>query len=195
MNRITTFALTIASTALACAASAAPTFSVGYGDTSVKLDPIFTGALASLKVTPGVIGKSRLRDGVVNFPIADGDFDFGTAKGEIAHFGGLTLTAGSTVVELRDFIIDTSAAPVLTGKVVANDNFVARIPLFDLQLPALSLPLATPRYNYSPLKVPGVKVKLNATAAAALNSVFGVTAFVPGIPIGEAQVSTYVITH
>ncbi len=194
MNSLKMFAV-VASLTVVASANAAPTFSVAYGDTAVKLDPIFTGALASLKVAPGVIGSSRLRDGIVTFPIADGDFDFGTAKGEIAHFGGLTLKAGNTFVELRDFIIDTSGTPVLTGKVIVNDNFVARIPLFDLQLPALSLPLKSPTNNFSPLVVPGVGVKLSGTAAGALNSVFGVTAFTAGIPIGEAKVKTFAITH
>jgi hypothetical protein len=195
-----TFIASLASVAVSFAitagAIAAPTQSVYYGDTSVKLDPVFVGALTSLKVTPSAIGYSHLRDGVASFPITDGDFDFGTAKGEITHAGGLKLTAGTTVVELRDFNIDTSgAAAVLTGKVIANDNFVARITLFDLALPALTLPLATPTRGWSPLKVPGVKVTLNAGAAAALNGVFNVTAFTGGIPIGEATVKTYTYTH
>jgi hypothetical protein len=187
------FALaTIATLGLSMTAFAAPTLNVAYGDTQVKLDPVFTNALATLKVTPGVIGYSRLRDGVVSFPIIDGDFDFGTAKGEITHVGGLTLKAGDTLVELRDFLIDTSgAAAIISGKVVVNDNFVARIPLFDLKLPALTLPLAAPTSNYAPLNVPGVKVTLNAGAATALNSVLKVTAFAGGIPIGDATVKTY----
>jgi hypothetical protein len=179
----------------ATAAFAAPTLPLGYGDTSVKLDPIFVGALTSLKVTPSPIGSSRIKDGVAYFPVSDGDFDFATAKGEISHRGGLALTAGNTVVELADFLIDTSgAAPVLTGKVIVNDSFVARIPLFDLTLPALTLPLAAPR-GWGQLKVPGVKVTLNAGAAAALNSVFNVTAFAGGTPIGEATVKTFAFGH
>lgn len=185
-----------ASAAAAIASSfvfAAPTLPVGYGDTSVKLDPIFVGALQSLSVTPSALGYARLRNGIASFPVVDGDFDFGTAKGEIAHGGGLMLKAGGTAVELRDFNIDTSgAAPVLTGKVIVNDNFVARIPLFDLALPALTLPLQAPR-GWGQLTVPGVKVTLNAGAAAALNSVFNVTAFSGGIPIGEATVKTYAL--
>jgi hypothetical protein len=180
---------------LATAAFAAPTLPLGYGDTSVKLDPIFVGALTSLNVTPSPIGSSRIKDGVAFFPVSDGDFDFATAKGEISHRGGLALTAGSTVVELADFLIDTSgAAAVLTGKVIVNDSFVGRIPLFDLTLPALTLPLAAPR-GWGQLKVPGVKVTLNAGAAAALNSVFNVTAFAGGIPIGEATVKTFAFGH
>jgi hypothetical protein len=181
--------------AIAVSAYAAPTLNVAYGDTSVKLDPVFVGALQSLSVTPSAIGYSSLRNGVASFPVVDGDFDFGTAKGEIAHYGGLRLKAGSTTVELTDFIIDTSgAAPVLTGKVIANDSFVARIPLFDLTLPALTLPLQAPR-GWGALTVPGVKVTLNAGAAAALNGAFGVTAFAGGIPIGEATVKTFAFGH
>ncbi len=186
---------TIACAALAVTAQAAPTFAVGYGDTSVKLDPIFVGALQSLSVTPSAIGYARLKNGVATFPVTDGDFDFGTAKGEITHAGGLMLKAGTTTVELRDFNIDTSgSSPVLTGKVIANDSFVARIPLFDLTLPALTLPLAAPR-GWGQLTVPGVKVTLNAGAAAALNGVFNVIAFTGGIPIGEATVKTYAFGH
>jgi hypothetical protein len=182
----------LASFGAALSINAAPTLSVGYGDTSVKLDPAFVGALTSLSVTPSAIGYSRLKDGVATFPVIDGDFDFGTAKGEITHLGGLMLKAGNTTVELRDFIIDTSgAAPVLTGKVIANDSFVARIPLFDLTLPALTLPLAAPTRGWGQLKVPGVKVTLNAGAATALNGVFNVTAFTGGFAIGEATVKTY----
>jgi hypothetical protein len=181
--------------AFAAAVQAAPTLPLGYGDTSVKLDAAFVGALTTLKVTPSAIGSSWIKDGVAYFPVSDGDFDFGTAKGEIAHRGGLALTAGSTVVELADFLIDTSgAAPVLTGKVIVNDSFVARIPLFDLTLPALTLPLAAPR-GWGQLKVPGVKVTLNAGAATALNGVFNVTAFTGGIPIGEATVKTFAFGH
>jgi hypothetical protein len=185
----------ISSLAFASAVHAAPTLPLGYGDTSVKLDPIFVGALTSLKVTPSAIGSSWIRDGVAYFPVSDGDFDFATAKGEITHRGGLALTAGTTVVELADFLIDTSgAAPVLTGKVIVNDSFVGRIPLFDLALPALTLPLAAPR-GWGQLKVPGVKVTLNAGAATALNGVFNVTAFTGGIPIGEATVKTFAFGH
>ena len=76
-----------------------------------------------------------------------------------------------------------------------NDNFVARIPLFDLKLPALTPPLAAPKNGWGALTVPGVKVTLNAGAATALNTVFGVTAFAGGIPIGEATVRTYAFGH
>jgi hypothetical protein len=179
------------SLAFSAAASAAPTLPLGYGDTTVKLDAGFVAALTSLNVTPSAIGSSRLRNGAINFPITDGDLDFGNAKGEISHSGGLTLKAGNTSVELRDFLIDTSgAASIITGKVVVNDNFVARIPLFDLTLPALSLPLAAPSAGLAHVTIPSVKVKLNAGAAGALNSVFGITALAGGFPIGEATVRT-----
>jgi hypothetical protein len=185
------FLLSIATVAaFSGAAHAAPTLPLGYGDTTVKLDAGFVAALTSLKVTPSAIGSSRLKNGAINFPITDGDLDFANAKGEISHSGGLTLKAGNTAVELRDFLIDTSgAAPIITGKVVVNDNFVARIPLFDLQLPALTLPLAAPQ-GIAHLTIPGVKVTLSAGAAGALNGVFGITALGGGLAIGEATVRT-----
>lgn len=168
---------------------AAPTRSFSYGYTGVKLSSEFTGAITALKLDVKAFKGSVLRDGNAYFGISDGDIDLANAKAEIAHVGGLRIAAGNTVVELRDFIIDTTGTkPVLTGKVIANDSFVGRIPLFDLTLPALTLPLADTLH--APFKIPGVKVNLTDTAANALNGVFGVTAFVPGFPIGEATVNS-----
>jgi hypothetical protein len=45
--------------------------------------------------------------------------------------------------------------------------------------------------RYGSLRIDDVAVTLDAEAAAALNDVFGVTAFTAGIPIGTARVNTY----
>jgi hypothetical protein len=170
---------------------AAPTEQVFGGSTAVRLSSDFVDALGSLGVQPGVVGLARLRQGVAAFPISGGQVDLGTAKTEISHLGGLSLTAGETTVELTDFVISTLGdRPVLTGLVTVNDSLAFRAPLFALKLPSLTLPLSPQR---SRLVVPEVEVTLTKEAADALNQVFNVSAFQPGFNIGTATVRAGVI--
>jgi hypothetical protein len=172
---------------------AAPTASLQAGFTAVKLDVGFTAALSSLQVDLGTLPRSGVYQGQAYFPIVGGAIDFSNAKGEIPHAGGLTLTAGTTRVELSDFVIDTfDTKPVLTGLVVVNDSIVDRIPLFDLELPAgFTLPLQPTNRRF--ITLADVGVKLNAAAAGALNSVFKVTAFAGGFTIGVAKVQAVTV--
>lgn len=172
---------------LSTPALARPTVVLADGKTSVALSNDFFAALTALRVSAGAVGDGTLRSGVASFPVTGGALDLATAKGEINHSGGLFLAAGSTRVELLSFNIDTSGArPVLTGLVTVNGDFVGRLPLFNLELPALTLPLQPQAFNT--IFLPGVKVTLTSEAAAALNSVFSVTAFVEGFNIGTASV-------
>lgn len=131
------------------------------------------------------VKSARIRAGQARFPIPAAEIDLNTASGEVWHTGGLALSAGNTRVELTLFIIDTtvSGAPVLTGLVKANETVVGRLPLFNLVLPALPLPLEVNRI----LTIPDVKLTLSEEAAGALNSVFNVTAFTEGFDIGVAH--------
>jgi hypothetical protein len=169
-------------------AFAAPTADFVGGKTAVTLSGDFVGALTALKVTPGTVGSGRLRNGVASFPITSGAGDLGTVKLEVNHRGGLSLTAGKTVVELTDYSITNLAGkPVLTGLVKANDSLVGRIPLFDLALSGG--PKAEKVHGLTQVSLSGVKVTLSKGAADALNGVFGVTAFKEGLNIGTAKVS------
>lgn len=179
--------MTAAVTMIAGTVMAAPTadFQVGY--TSVAPDAGFLAAAGSLGVSVSPIQGSKLA-----FPIVTGSIDLATAAGEILHSNGIVLKAGGTVVELRNFIIDTTGAkPVLTGLVVANETTIGRLPLFDLGLPpGLTLPLQ-PKGWLRVLTLPGVTLKLTDDAAAALNGAFNVTAFAEGFLIGTAKVNAY----
>lgn len=171
---------------LAPMVSAAPTALLTDGKTTVTLSNDFLGALVALRLSAGTVGEGTLRSGVASFPVTGGALDLATAKGEINHTGGLVLAAGSTRVELLSFNIDTSGSrTVLTGLVTVNGDFVGRLPLFDLTLPAVTLPLQPQAFNN--LFLPGVRVTLSAEAAQALNTVFGVTAFTEGFNIGTAS--------
>lgn len=172
------------------AAFAEPTVSTLGGDTRVALSSTFVDALVSLGVTPSPSFPARLRQGTATFPIPTGEIDLDSAKGEIAHNGGLNLDAGGTRVNISSFQIDTTgAAPVITALVKVDDSLVGRITAFDLQLN--SAPFVRKYLLYGNLQIRSVDVTLSAEAAAALNDVFGVTAFSAGLPIGTARVNTF----
>ncbi len=177
---------------VAAVASVAQTNTAIFGETRVQLSSEFVSAIGSLGVAPGTVFPTRLSHGTVNFPIVAGAIDLTNAKGELIHSGGLTLKAGTTKVQLQSFTIDTTGAkPVITGIVSVNGQLLQRLPLFNLELPGnLTLPLAT-RGGWITLS--GVGVKLSGTAAAALNSVFNVTAFTEGFNVGSASVWAYSI--
>ncbi len=180
------FAALILTMNLAIPAEAAPTVQLVFGKTTVRLSEDFVGALGVLNLTPGVIRPAtlNLRKGKVRFPIPTGGVDLATARGDIFHDGGLTLTdEGGTTVELFNFIIDTTDAPVLTGLVTVDGDLLDRVPLFNLEL------TMEPKVIWDwLLLIRGVNVTLTAEAAAALNGVFETTAFEEGFNIGVAKV-------
>lgn len=179
-------ALLIAAT-LSTSITAGPSLVLNEGRTTVNLSNDFLGALNALSLSAGGVGDSRLSSGIIGFPITNGALDLANAKGEINHGGGLFLATRTTRVELLSFNIDTTGAtPTITGIVLVNGDFVGRIPLFNLTLPTLTLPLQP--HAFGTLFIPGVKVALAPEAAAALNQVFGVTAFAGGFNIGTASV-------
>lgn len=175
------------------AATAAPTETTRGGATTVALSPQLLGALQSLNVAPGAIAPGKLvatpRGIRAWFGITTGAVDLGSASNtpitaEIAHEGGLSLTAGGTRVELSSFAIEIeTGGNLLTGLAVVNDTLVGRIPLFDLDLANAGISRAGNVLNAS-----DVAATLNKDAANVLNQIFGVTAFVEGLPVGTAEV-------
>jgi len=177
----------IAVSAAVSPAMASPTAQINGGYTLVEFLPEFVGALTSLGITPSKNLPGTLYQRIGFFPIVGGRLDAANARGEIPHSGGLKLTKGATQVILTDFIVDTTASPKLTGIVTANGSIVGRVPLFNLALPALSLPLTLPP-GPEILLIEGNRMTLTQEAATALNGVFGTTAFVAGFEIGIASV-------
>ncbi|MEO8506599.1 MAG: hypothetical protein ABI593_03115 [Betaproteobacteria bacterium] len=168
-------------------AIAAPTAQIHSGYTLVEFLPEFVGALTSLQIAPSKNLPGTLYQRIGFFPITGGRLDAATAKGEIPHSGGVKLKRGSTEVALTDFVIDTTGSPKLTGLVTANGSIVGRIPLFNLALPALALPLVLPA-GPEILLIEGSKMTLTAEAATALNGVFATGAFAAGFNIGIASI-------
>lgn len=159
------------------------------GRTSVALSSDFLGAVTALNVNVSMVGEGRLRDGAVSFPITEGAIALNNAKGEIQHAGGITLAAGNTRVHLLNYTIDTAGGtPVLTGLVIANEEVLGRVPLFNLILPNdFRTPVRAPFGRF--LELNNIRVTLTSQAAGALNGAFGISAFTPGFLIGTASVA------
>jgi len=122
-------AIGLASTAAIAGASVAPQ-GKARGTTTVTLNQDTIGAVVGLGLTPapikpGVLGTDG-DDLVAAFPIV------GNLKGGvIKHTGGLSLTAGDTVLTLINYAIDTNEG-VLTAEAAVDGVAVGRLPLFDV---------------------------------------------------------------
>jgi hypothetical protein len=168
----------------------APTEGLVTGHTVVRLSHRFVNEMNALQLLFESIHPGKLENDVAVFPITAGTMDFANAKGEVLHQGGVSISAGPVIVSLRDFSIDTTTPrPLLTGMMVVNSDLVGRMPLFDLALPALDLPLD---HRASIVEIPNVKAILTANAAAALNGVFGVKSFAAGFDFGTAKIKALV---
>jgi hypothetical protein len=164
-------------------------------DTQVTLDAGFVEALTTLGLTPGVIGGATLTDGVLAFPITGGNVDYYDpsesyrpyVQGEIDHAGsGISLTAGETVVELTDFVIDPGTSR-LTGTVSANGAVVGEdVFIFNLDGSTLN-PLEEDAEGNAVLE--GTTVLISEDAAPLLNETFGTDAVTDELVVGIAKIT------
>ncbi|WP_445337573.1 hypothetical protein [Clavibacter sp. CFBP 8614] len=165
-------------------------------DTKVTLDSGFTGALTTLGLTPGVIGTATLdgATGTLAFPITGGNVKYFDpqqsyrpyVQGEIDHSGsGISLTAGSTVVKLTDFVIDPGTSR-LTGSVQVGDGEVMKdVYIFNLDGTTLK-PLAM---EGDKAVLEGTTVKISPDAASLLNSTFKTDAVTDKLVVGIAKIT------
>ena len=164
--------------------------------TTVTLSDEFLKGITDLKVTPGVVGKTKLTDGKLIFPITGGMatlYEQGTTGSEpfivgvVEHDGqGITLSAGGKEVELKNFDVDAGKSEIRTDIAVDGKSFGEDVPTFIADGTNLEYPPTTEGNNAI---LEGTEVKLTAGAADALNTVFGVTAFTEGFPIGVAKIA------
>ena len=153
--------------------------------TSVTLDGGTAAALTSLGVAIAPTGTATFdaATSTITFPITAGyaeihsDLSFkpGYILGSIDHAGsGFSLTAGSTKVELSDFVVDPGNS-VLYGTVGGTPM----VPLLDLD--GTNVKVGTENGN---VVLDGTVAKLTDTAAGALNKAFNVDAIKAGTPLG-----------
>jgi hypothetical protein len=167
------------------------------GNTAVLLDSGFTGALTSLGLTPGVLGTATLTDGSVHFPITGGSVVYWSPKGSyrpyvqgiIEHDGsGLSLTAGSTVVDLSNFTVNPGNSELYGDVSVNGASAAVQAPLFDLHGGTLK-PL---QLQGDDAILTGTTVHVSDTAAALLDKTFGTTAVKGGLLVGIATITAQI---
>jgi hypothetical protein len=169
-------------------ASAQPTSSVATGATVLRLNSDLVAALGQAGISASQLEEALLVRGLFTFPIIEGLIDRADARAEIEHSGGLRLATTNVAVKLMNFTIDTTVVPaVINGAVVVNNELVGRIPLFDVQLPTLTLPLQPNAART--IRIRPVELTLNTQAANALNTAFGVISFQAGQQIGRASIT------
>lgn len=157
--------------------------------TSVKIDPGTADALKSLGVSLAPSGNATFdaSTSTITFPITSGyaeihsdhSFQPGYILGSIEHQdSGFSLTAGSTKVELSDFVVDPGNS-LLYGTVGGTPK-----------VPLLFLDGTNVKVGSDPagdVVLDGTVAKLTDTAASALNKAFNVTALKAGIPLGTVH--------
>ncbi len=156
--------------------------------TAVAIDAGTAGALTSLGVALTPSGSATFDAGTstITFPITSGyaeihsdvNYKPGYIAGSIQHQGsGISLTAGSTKVELSNFVVDP-ANSMLYGTV----GGAPKVPL--LFLDGTAVKVSTERGN---VVLQGTVAKLTETAAGALNGAFKTTAIKAGMPLGGVR--------
>lgn len=148
-----------------------------FGATTLEVDPGTLGALTSLGVAPGVVSPAKLDGATYAFPIVN-PLPNALRTGSVRHVGGISLTAGSTRVELTNFEIKLGKR-LLYGKV----NGAGPVPLLDLDYSGTSISL-----RRGVLKIGPVGTTLTAVAADALNDAFETDALSDETPIGTATI-------
>ncbi|HET7722725.1 MAG TPA: hypothetical protein VFK43_22350 [Acidimicrobiales bacterium] len=156
--------------------------------TSVKIDAGTAEALKSLGVALAPSGSATFEasTSTITFPITSGYAEIhsdlnvkpGYIQGSIAHEGsGFSLSAGSTKVELSDFVVDPGNS-VLYGTVGGTP----KVPLLSLDGTNVKVSM-----EGSNVVLQGTVAKLTDTAAGALNKAFNVSALKAGIPLGTVR--------
>jgi len=154
----------------------------------VKIDAGTADALKSLGVALAPIGSATFEasTSTITFPITSGYAEIhsdpsvkpGYIQGSISHEGsGFSLSAGSTKVELTDFVVDPGNS-LLYGTVGGTP----KVPLLFLDGANVKVSM-----EGSDVVLQGTVAKLTDTAAGALNKAFNVTALKAGIPLGTVR--------
>jgi hypothetical protein len=157
--------------------------------TSVKIDAGTAEALKSLGVALAPIGTATFDapTSTITFPITSGYAEIhsdlsakpGYIQGSISHQdSGFSLSAGSTKVELSDFVVDPGNS-MLYGTVGGTP----KVPL--LSLDGTNVKVGTD--GSGNVVLDGTVAKLTDTAAGALNKAFNVSALKAGIPLGTVH--------
>ena len=156
--------------------------------TTLTLNAGTAAALTSLGVTVAPEGSATASGSAVTFPITSGYVEIhsnkhhrpGYIEGSIEHYGsGLTLTAGTTVVTLSDFVVDPGNS-LLYGSV---NGVPDKTPLLQLDGRAVTVS----KDGSGDVVLNGTVANLTKGAAGALDASFGTQAIKGGTPLGTVH--------
>jgi len=156
--------------------------------TTLTLNAGTAAALTSLGVHVAPEGSATANGSAVTFPITSGYAEIhsnkhhhpGYIEGSIEHYGsGLTLTAGTTVVTLSDFVVDPGNSN-LYGSV---NGVPDKSPLLQLDGRAV----AVTKDASGDVVLNGTVANITSSAAASLDTAFGTTAIKGGTPLGTVH--------
>lgn len=164
--------------------------------TTLTLSAEFIQAVNHLGVTPTPIGHATVNLPTITFPITGGNLDIykqgdttPQVQGEVDHnHSGLQLSVGKgknkRAVSLKNFTID-SGDTMKADVLINGRGFAKQGTLFDLD----QSKIAPPEVTDSAATVSGIRVKLSAEAAAALNTAFGKKTVSGGLLVGTATIT------
>jgi len=186
LHYILAIAFTV-SVAMARTGQAQSNIAIGAGVTTLRFAPSFESTVATSGLTLGAVGESSVLQGLFLFPVAEGAIDIDSGRGEILHGGGFQLVAQNLDVTFLNLIMDTTGAtPFVTGVLVVNNAMTLRIPIFDAQLPPLTLPLDIRRGT---IDIPATTFTLRPEAVEILNRIIASPTFTSGQPVGTSEMT------
>jgi hypothetical protein len=157
--------------------------------TSVNVDAGTAMVLQQNGVTVAPVGPATASTAnglTVSFPITNGyvaaypQSSLPFIRGLISHSGGLTFSAAGKSLTVTDFMVNPGNSELYAT--VSGSGAV--VPLIDLDGSKVTMTTD----GAGAIHLDGTIAKLSATAAAALNSTFGVTLFKAGIPLGVVHI-------
>jgi hypothetical protein len=160
---------------------------ISAGVTTLRFDPSFESTVYTTGMTLGAVQESIVLQGLFIFPVVEGNIDLDNARGEVTHGGGFHLAGRNLDVTFLNLMLDTTGATsYVTAALVVNKAMVLRIPLFNLQLPPLTLPL-----DIRSGKIPifSTSVTLRPEAAEILNQLLSSTTFTDEQPVGISEMT------
>lgn len=160
---------------------------IGAGVTTLRFAPSFESTVATTGLSLRAVGESSVLEGLFLFPVVEGAIDIDSGRGEIIHGGGFQLVAQNLDVTFLNLIVDTTGAtPFVTGDLVVNNAMILRVPVFDAQLPPLTLPLDTRRGT---IDIPTTTITLRPEAAELLNRIVASPIFISGQTVGTSEMT------
>jgi hypothetical protein len=146
------------------------------GTTTLTFSPEAMGVLANQGIALAPISPGSAAGASLSFPIRPSKIDAKSLGGQVLQRGGLSLTKGATRVEVANFSITLVGRPILSAPGPGD--------LFALDLSTMKRSVSG-----RTLRLTGIVARLTPEAAAALNQLFGTTAFNTSITVGTMTVT------